>query len=119
MPRTNESGKRAKRSPHSSLWFIPCLVEPGMFKGEWLVHVIAADPKDRGKTFPVKLFADERDVTGIQGSPKRGRPANARLRVAVANRGGGLAEIVFPQPAQPVGDSAFFDERLLEQEAGV
>jgi hypothetical protein len=118
MSRTNGTRKRQpKQSSPASLWLVPCRVEPGMFDREWLVHVTAADPKNRNKPIVVKLFADERDVTGIQGQPTRGNPVKALLRVAVANRGGGFAEVVFPQPAQPVGDSAFLDESLLEQEA--
>ena len=119
MSRAKRSGQGRERSKESGLWFIPCSVQPGMFKGEWLVYVFAADPTDPKKTFPVKLFADERDVTCIQGSPERDKPAKALLRVDVANRAGGLAEVIFPQPAQPVGESAFFDENLLKQETGV
>jgi hypothetical protein len=86
-----------------------------MFKGEWLVRLEAVDPADPNKTFDVQLFADERDVIAVRGTPGRRNPVPALLRVAVARRRNGLAEVVLPQPGQPVGHSAFFDERVLEE----
>jgi hypothetical protein len=115
MSRTNGSNKHAKRSKQSSLYFIPCTVEPGMFNGEWLVHLNVVDPKNSNNMISVKLFADERDIMNIQGSPDRHNPVNALLRVAVVKRTGKFVEVVFPQPAQPVGESAFFDESLLQE----
>ena len=111
MSRAN--GKKRKK-PTESTVYIPCLVQPGMFKGEWLVQLAASDPHDPDKTVEVKLFADERDVRGIQGTPERHKPAKAWLRVTLVKKAGGMAEVVFPQPAQPVGNSAFFEEKLLE-----
>ena len=104
MSRKSGNGKRTKPSEKSNLWYITCLVEPGMFKGEWLVHVTAASLEDPDKPVSIKLFADERDVK-FAGKPVRGNPAKGRLRVAVAKRTGRFVEVVFPQPAQPVGES--------------
>jgi hypothetical protein len=112
MPRAN--GKNRVKKPSESTVYIPCQVEPGMFKGEWLVHLTASDPHDPNRTVQVKLFADERDVKDIQGNPARHQPKKALLRVTLVKKGGGMAEVVFPQPAQPVGTSAFFEEKLLE-----
>jgi hypothetical protein len=112
MSRAN--GKKRATKPSESTVYIPCLVQPGMFKGEWLVQLTALDPHDPNKSVQVKLFADERDVKGIQGTPARHQPTKAWLRVTLVKKAGGMAEVVFPQPAQPVGTSAFFEEKLLE-----
>jgi hypothetical protein len=96
--------------------YIQCQVEPGMFKGEYLVQLTAADPRQPNKPLIVKLFADERDVKRIRGTPEpqRHKPVRAWLRVTVANTREGFVEVVFPQPAQPVGESAFFEKDLVE-----
>jgi hypothetical protein len=112
MSRVN--GKRRVKGSMGTIVYVPCEVEPGMFRGEYLVSLTAYDPREPGKQVPVKLFADERDIKSIQGSPERRKPVKALLRVAVANKGKGFAEVVFPQPAQPVGNSALFEENLLE-----
>ena len=40
------------------------------------------------------------------------------LRVSLASKAKGLAQVVLPQPAIPVGESMFIPDRLVKQEAG-
>jgi hypothetical protein len=89
-----------------------------MFRGEWLVLLEAADPDNPNQTIQVQLLVDERDVRAIQGDPERNNPASGWLRVAVAGKVKGFVQVVFPQPAIPVGERAYISEQLVKQEAG-
>ena len=52
-------------------------------------------------------------------SPKRGKPVDGFLRVEVVDREKGFALVVFPQPAQPVGERAYVDEHAVQEKVGV
>jgi len=108
MARTN--GTDTGTDPFASLRYIPCEVEPGMFKEEYLVHLSARDPQDPERTFTVKLLVDKRDVAGIKGTPRRGAPKPAYLRVEIIKKKKGLALIVLPQPAVPDTEGILVDE---------
>lgn len=116
MAQTTDNGAHRSKS---YLRYIPCRVEPGMFEGEWLVRLDAKDPENPKEIVHVQLFVDQREVKEIHGTPRRGKPAKGKLRVAVANKAKGYVQVVFPQPAVPVGESAFFDEKVVTQELGV
>ncbi len=97
---------------------IPCRVEPGMFPNEWLVFIDAADPKNPGQTFEVQMFAADREVPRLEGTPTRGHPVNGWVRVSRAKIENGLALILLPQFAQPVGTYLLIDkDKVLEEEA--
>jgi hypothetical protein len=111
------SERRAHRN-RTTLRYIPCRVEPGMFKDEWLVHVDALNPRNTEQTVPIQLFADARDVAGIRGSPRRNVPAEAWLVVSFAGQRKGLAEIVLPQPSQPLGETVAIPAGAVRMEPG-
>ena len=101
----------------SSLRFVPCRVEPGMFRTEWLVLLEAVDPRDPEKSVTVQLFADHRDVAGIRGNPKRNDPKPGWLRVEVGEKTKGLTRITLPQPAAPLGETVLVREDQVKHEA--
>jgi len=88
-----------------------------MFRGEYLVTFEAVDSQTQNKKLSVRLLADERDVIIRFGTPERGNPAEGLLRVEILKRANGLALLVLPQPAQPVGERAYVEESLLQEEA--
>jgi hypothetical protein len=96
------------------LCLVKCRLEPGMFKGEWLVFVDAVDPES-DRPVQVQLFADEREVAGIQGTPRRNQPVSGWLRVSLVRAKNGLAQIVLPQPATPVGETVFVKREMVDQ----
>ncbi len=98
------------------LLFIPCQVEPGMFKGEWLVFLEVIDPEDPKKKKRLQLLVDERLVKMIAGNPRRKQPVPAWLEVEVAQRKKGQVKVVLPQPAYPDGDTLLVNEEVLRQE---
>jgi hypothetical protein len=84
-----------------------------MFKGEWLVFLDATDPENQ-RDLKVQLFADNREVARIQGKPKRNQPASGWLRVSLVRAKNGLAQVVLPQPATPVGETIFVKRELVD-----
>jgi hypothetical protein len=104
-----------KNVGHSDLRYIPCQVEPGMFRGEWLVFADVHDPSDPNRTVRAQLLVDQRDVVNVTGTPKRSNPANGWLRVRTLGSEKGFVRIVFPQPASPVGESAYVAEGTAKQ----
>src|SRR5207248_11736688 len=92
---------------------VKCRLEPGMFKGEWLVFVDATDPENQ-RDLKVQLFADEKEVAGIQGMPKRNQPVSGWLRVSLIKAKKGLAQVVLPQPATPIGETVFVKQELVD-----
>jgi hypothetical protein len=94
---------------------VKCQVEPGMFKKEWLVFLDAVNPEDRAKV-KVQLFVDEREVEGIEGSPRRNQPASGWLRVSLVKAKNELAQVVLPQPATPVGETVLVKRELINMD---
>jgi hypothetical protein len=118
MPRRN-GGSKGKRHETPGVGYVPCRVEPGMFRGEYLVTFEAGGLQRPDKKVPVQLLADEQEVVIRSGTPERGKPAEGLLRVEVLGRARGLALLVLPQPGQPVGERAYVNEDLLQEGAGV
>lgn len=94
---------------------VKCWLEPGMFKGEWLVFLDATDPENQ-RDLKVQLFVDEREVARIQGTPKRNQPVSGWLRVSLVEAKNGLAQVVLPQPATPVGETVFVKRELVDMQ---
>lgn len=94
---------------------VKCRVEPGMFKGEWLVLVDAVNPETNAP-IPVQLFVDERELSRIRGTPKVNQPAEAWLRVSRIRAKGGVVQVVLPQPATPVGETVLVKQELVDCE---
>jgi hypothetical protein len=113
------AGKNKGKNNNSELRYVPCRVEPGMFRGEYLVYLDALNPSNPEQAVHAQLFADERDVAGIQGTPERNRPVPAWLAVSLVRTSRGLAQIVLPQPAQPLGENLLIAEQDVKQEVGV
>src|SRR5258708_3034692 len=44
--------------------------EPGMFKGELLVHFTGLNPDHVDETIQVQMLVDQSDVKGLHGQPK-------------------------------------------------
>jgi len=105
------SGQNGKGS-----YYIPCRVEPGMFREEWLVVVDAADPKNPQQSIQAQMFVDQRDVQRLEGTPARGQPTRGWLRVQRAGTQEGMAVIVLPQWAQPVGTTILVRDNLVEED---
>ena len=102
----------------SDLRYVPCQVEPGMFRGEFLVYVDGLNPNNPEEPVKAQLFADERDVANVQGRPERNRPARAWLVVSLVRKARRFAQIVLPQPAQPFGETLLIGEEKVKREAG-
>jgi hypothetical protein len=102
----------------STVRYIPCQVEPGMFQGEWLVYLDVAGPGNPEQPVRAQVLVDQRLVKGVQGSPNRNAPAPAWLRVELADTRNGFAVVVLPQPAQPVGATVFIDQGRVRQDPG-
>ena len=100
VPARNGKGNGRRRKTPTEV-YVPCNVEPGMFRGEYLVTFEAVDSQDPNKKVRVRLLADESDVVIRSGTPDRGSPAEGLLRVEILKRANGLAFVVLPQPAQP------------------
>jgi hypothetical protein len=69
----------------SSLRYIPCRVEPGMFRGEYLAFVDVGTVEDPSHTVRAQLLVDQREVAGLQGLPQRNSPVAGYLRVEVVD----------------------------------
>ncbi len=93
--------------------FVKCQLEPGMFKGEWLVFLHAINPENK-QDLRVQLFADEREVARIEGTPKRNQPVWGWLRVSLVKAKNELAQVVLPQPATPLGETVFVRQELVD-----
>lgn len=117
MTAHNGNGKRKSRKTPKAR-YVPCRVEPGMFRGEYLVVFEAIDVQNPEKKVTVQLLADENEVSIRSGTPERGRPVEGLLRVEVLETIKGLALLVLPQPAQPVGERVYVDEDYLQERAG-
>jgi hypothetical protein len=91
-----------------------------MFSGEYLVTFDAVDAQNPEAKVSVKLLADEREVTLLQKkqTPERGKPVKGLLRVEVLEKAKGLALLVLPQPAQPVGERAYVEEDRVQEKVG-
>jgi hypothetical protein len=93
-----------------------------MFKDELLVYVNGFDPVERGKTIKVQLLVDQQEVEGLRGTPKRNQPASGWLRVTLTEDNDkpeeGIAAVILPQPAQPVGETLLVDANELTRTAG-
>jgi len=112
MAKTN--GKKTNRW-ESDLRFIPCQVQPGMFREEWLVFVQAINPDDPTQTVRVQLFADAREVSGVEGEPKHKQPVPAWLRVSLVRKKNGFAHVILPQPSTPIGEDILVDGKLVKR----
>ena len=98
--------------------YLPCRVEPGMFKGELLVYLDGLDPEIAEKLIHVQMLVDEQEVVGLDREPKRNQPATGWVRVTLAREVSGFAKVVLPQPAQPVGESLLVDAERLRIRPG-
>ena len=92
---------------------IRCRLEPGMFKEEWLVSLDAIDPENQQER-KVQLFADEREVTRIHGTPRRNQPVQGHLRVSRVKAKNGVVLVVLPQPATPLGETILVKKQLVD-----
>jgi hypothetical protein len=106
-----------RKDVFSSLCFIPCRVEPGMFSSEWLVHLETLNPANQEQRLNAQLFADRRDVAGIRGTPARNDPKPGWLRVEVGEKLGEVVRVILPQPSVQVGDAVLVRGDQVKQEA--
>jgi hypothetical protein len=106
------------KAANTSLYYIPCRVTPGMFRDEWLVFVDALSPDDPSQKIRAQLLVDHREVFGIHGTPQRNNPVDGWLRVSLIRSQGELAEIVLPQPSQPLGENVVVDKETVKKEPG-
>jgi hypothetical protein len=119
MAAHNSNGKgRGKGRKRPAVYYVPCSVRPGMFRGEYLVTFDALSTDNPDKKVSVQLLADEHEVIVQSGTPDREQPAEGLLRVEVLDRGKGLALLVLPQPAQPMGERVYVEEDLVQEGAG-
>jgi hypothetical protein len=101
--KTAEPAMKKRGKAQANHCFAKCKIQPGLFRGEWLVSLEAMDPNADGQKLRVRLFADEREVTNIAGIPNRNQPASGLLRVSMVKRRGEFTAVVLPQPSQPIG----------------
>jgi hypothetical protein len=102
MARRN--GTKSKKPDDFPLCYVPCRVEPGMFREELLAYLEAANPRDPNQILNVQLLVDQRDVAEVRGTPKRHTPVAGWLRATLVGYVGEWAEVVLPQPSQPLGE---------------
>jgi hypothetical protein len=100
--------------PDPNHYFIPCKVQPGMFKGEWLVTVEAVNPDKPDQILQTQSWVDERSVQEIEGTPAREQPVPGKLRVEWSRTVNGLAVLILPQPSLPLGTRIFLPEHKVE-----
>ncbi|HVS40373.1 MAG TPA: hypothetical protein VMS17_32750 [Gemmataceae bacterium] len=117
MARKNEG--KAKKPAKFTPCYIPCRIEPGMFREEFLVYLDAIDPSDPNKKVKAQLFVDQREVAGVSGAPKRHNPAPAWLRVTLVAEQGEWAEVVLPQPSQPLGERILIASESVREKPGL
>jgi hypothetical protein len=98
----NKNGKKPKQD---AFQYVPCTVEPGMFRGEFLVHANAIDPNDPSERISVQVLVDDWLVRNVSGTPQRHKPVPGYLRVGVSHLEEGYAIVVLPQLGIPVGES--------------
>jgi hypothetical protein len=113
MPRDRAKEKAATRTSGKSAYVL-CNVEPGMFADEVLVSIQGVDPVKGTNTLRVQLLADAALVTA-EDRPKRGRPVRGKLRVSVVRVQQGIATVVLPQPAIPVGEAMLVRQEQLTE----
>jgi len=109
---TNGNRKGGHSYPH---FLIPCRVVPGMFRDEWLVLIDAVDPKNPGEPLEVRMFAHPLLVVRLEGTPTREQPVKGWVRVEQVGVQNGLAKILLPQFAQPVGTYLYINKDLVEE----
>ncbi len=109
-----DNGAR-KQSAGSYIRYIPCRAEPGMFRDELLVYLEGFDPKHPDEKIRVQLLVDRSEVKNLKGEPKRNSPVTGWLQVTLAAESQGIAEIILPQPAQPVGESMLVEDKTLRK----
>lgn len=102
----------------SAIRYVPCQVEPGMFRGEWLVFVDVLDPQNPDKMARAQLLVDHREVVALSGQPGRNNPARAWLRVALTGKAKNVAQLVLPQPASPGGENVLMKLDQVKPEPG-
>jgi hypothetical protein len=113
-----QNGNRKGRIRKASgIGYVRCSVEPGMFRGEYLVTFQIENLKKEGEKIRVQLLVDEHEIIHLSGTPERGDPAEGLLRVEVVRRDKGYALLVLPQPAQPVGERVYVEEDMVEEGA--
>jgi len=117
MLKDKKIGREDTEMDFPYLRLIPCQVEPGMFRGEYLVYVQGIDQSDKKGSIEVQLFVDENAVKCLNGIPQHNKRATGWLRVALANVEQGMARVVLPQPAVPVGESMIVKETDLREAA--
>jgi hypothetical protein len=121
MPSSNRRKMKEDRPTGSSIRYLRCQAEPGMFRDELLVYLNGLDPVEKGKTIRVQLLVDQQEVEGLRGTPRRHQPAEGWLKVTLTSEEGpddGIAHVILPQPAQPVGESLLVDAAELKLIAG-
>jgi len=106
--------RRSKPLQKSTTSFVPCQVEPGMFRDEYLVYLDVVQPDNRVKKIRAQLLVDQREIKDISGQPERDHPASAWLRVSLIGREKGFAQLVLPQPANPIGESVLMEESAVK-----
>jgi hypothetical protein len=89
-----------------------------MFTGEFLVFLKGLDPENAGRSISIQMLVDEREVKELSGTPQRKKPVEGWVKVTLANEQGGVAEVVLPQPAQPVGENMLVEASDLTEVAG-
>jgi hypothetical protein len=114
MPKEKTSNEND--DPFGKLALVPCRVEPGMFRGEWLAFIEARDPAAPGTAAKAQLLVDQREITDIQGTPKRNNPVNAWLRVSLVRGNADWMQVVLPQPCQPFGESVLVSRAEVREE---
>jgi hypothetical protein len=110
------SMKEKKGNQGSELRYVLCRVEPGMFRGEFLVHLDGRNPNCPEEEIHAQLFADERDIKGLRSFPERNQPVPGWLAVSLVRAAHGLAQVVLPQPAQPFGETLLIAEAKVQRD---
>ena len=122
MPSSNNRRATKERPASSPVRYLRCRAEPGMFKDELLVFLSGFDPVEKDKPIKVQLLVDQQEVEGLHGTPKRNQPATGWLRVMITTDDDkpeeGIAAVILPQPAQPVGETLLVDANELRRAAG-
>src|ERR1041384_6741840 len=112
---TDRNGSRRAKLPQPvTTSFVPCQGEPGMFHDEYLVYLDVVQPDDPGKKVRAQLLVDQREVKDISGQPERDHPASAWLRVSLIGKKKGFAQLVLPQPANPIGENILMEESAVK-----
>ena len=101
-------------------YYVRCKAEPGMFRGELLVHLEELTSLAPLTSRPIELLVDAELMILDEPTPSRQRPIGGLLKISLLEKRDGFAAIVLPQPTIATGGTTIIvrAEDLVDVPAG-